>query len=294
MLGDISKSFAQAQIKDNEDLIEKYKTKIKDLAKNGADKGEAINAAVGDAGIPNPVPNPAKASPPPDFFTPITVEVSASSQNKTSKSSATAFSAGGSTTWGLGSVSASVSHSEAHSQASSEMASSEVKISLECMRVDIKRSWLNPELFYDPDLTSGPNFKISPGFTRLRQLMEKPETIKGSEAELSMYSTFPLYPTAFLVACNVVLEISGSTSSLQTYMNSSSTSASASVSYGPFSVSGSGAHSSDDAGSRCQSTASGCRIEIKSPQIIAWISEMVPALPRLPSSTSKDLVTNSE
>ncbi|KAG8741224.1 hypothetical protein FRC10_003146 [Ceratobasidium sp. 414] len=236
MLGDISKNFAQTQIDANNDLIKKHQVKLEALIKSTTSENDAVNAVVGEVGVSKPAPNPADASSPPDFFTPITVEVSASSQTKKSQSSATAFSAGGSATWGLGSVSASVSHSDAHSQASSEMANSEIKISFECMRVEIKRSWLNSELFYDPDLTPGPTFTISPGFTQLRQLMEHPETIQGSEAELNMYSTFPLYPTAFLVACNVVLEISGSTSSLQTYLNSSSTSASASVSYGPFSA----------------------------------------------------------
>ncbi|KAG9094467.1 hypothetical protein FRC06_010779 [Ceratobasidium sp. 370] len=235
LLGDISKNFAQEQINTNNGLIKTYKAKIEELAKNTVSKNDAVDAVAGEMGVPKSAPHPAEASPQADFFTPITVEVSASSQTKKSQSSATAFSAGGSATWGLGSVSASVSHSDAHSQASSEMANSEIKVSFECMRVEIKRSWLNSELFYDPDLMPGPGFKISPGFTKLRQLMENPGTIKNWQAELEAYSTFPLYPTAFLVACNVVLEISGSTSSLQTYMNSSSTSASASVSYGPFS-----------------------------------------------------------
>ncbi|KAJ7436280.1 hypothetical protein B0H11DRAFT_2365101 [Mycena galericulata] len=50
---------------------------------------------------------------------------------------------------------------------------------------------------------------------------------------------------SFLVACNVVLEISGSISKLHTMFNtsSSSTSASLSVGYGPFSASASGSYS---------------------------------------------------
>lgn len=109
--------------------------------------------------------------------------------------------------------------------------------------------------------------------------------------------------TAFLIATNVVLEISGSTSSLQTYMNSSSTSGSASVSYGPFfSGEASGSKSNTESGSTCKATASGCRsvflilsfvmgladehtspirIEMKAPQIIGWVSQLLPALPRL-------------
>ena len=108
----------------------------------------------------------------------------------------------------------------------------------------------------------------------------------NGEAELLSYSTFPLYPTgdslfslihvahgsfkpevnfpsapfvAFLVACNVVLEVSGSTSSLQTYMNTTQSSASASVEYGPFSANVKASYSSSSTSSSCQTTASGCR-----------------------------------
>lgn len=289
-----SGGFAQTQIEANKALIKDYMKKLEQPPDTPGSQNNAVEEVAEDVGIPRrrPLPDSTQTAQQPDFFTPITVEVSASSDTKRSETSATSFSAGGSAGWGLSSVSASVSHSEAHSEASSELANSGVKVSFECMRVDINRPWLRPELFYDEDLVPGPDVKISPGFGRLRQLMETPNPTAEMESELAMYSTFPLYPVAFLVACNVVLEISGSTSSLQTYMNSSSTSASMSVGYGPFSVSRSGSHSSGDAGSTCKSTASGCRIEIKSPQIIAWISQMVPALPRLSSNNSKALVTS--
>jgi hypothetical protein len=95
----------------------------------------------------------------------------------------------------------------------------------------------------------------------LKDLLEK--TTQGAEEERAKYSTFPFFPTAFLVACNVVLEISGSTSKLQTLFNSksSSTSAAAEVSYGPFSASANYSQSSSnkDASSSCETTATGCR-----------------------------------
>ncbi|CCO36198.1 hypothetical protein BN14_10326 [Rhizoctonia solani AG-1 IB] len=274
----------KSKLEENNRKIEQYKS---DRAKllGGGTPDQAIQTAAQDTGIPPAAPEPqaptdaVKATP--DFFTPITVEVSSSSEKKSTEESATSFAAGASASWGLWSVSASVSHSEAHSKAMSELAESSIKISFECMRVDINRPWLRPELFYDEELVPGPDVLISPGFGRLRALMEGKVPVQEAEKELQQYSVFPLYPVAFLVACNVVLEISGSTSSLETYMNSSSTSASASVGYGPFSINGSGSHSNSNSGSTCKSTASGCRIEIKSPQIIGWISQMVPALPRL-------------
>ena len=64
---------------------------------------------------------------------------------------------------------------------------------------------------------------------------------------------------AFLVACNVVLEITGNTSSLSTYMNTSSSAAKVGVSYGPFSCNAAASTTSTDTGSTCKTTASGCR-----------------------------------
>ena len=100
--------------------------------------------------------------------------------------------------------------------------------------------------------------------------------------DMDNYDLFPMYPTgkailhpalvisltgaqtslrlAFLLAANVVLEIHGET---QSHLNDSSTSGSAGLHYGPFTLggggSGSGANSKSSAQSTCQSTASGCR-----------------------------------
>ena len=96
----------------------------------------------------------------PDYFTPITVEVTSSSESKNSSSSASSMSFGASGSYGWF-FTASVNHesSEAHSQATQELADAAVKISFECMRVDITRPWLRPELFYDDDLVCGPQVK---------------------------------------------------------------------------------------------------------------------------------------
>ena len=88
---------------------------------------------------------------------------------------------------------------------------------------------------------------------------------------------------AFLLAANVVLEIEGDTSDIQSHFHTSSISASASASigWGPFSVTGGFSHTGTQANSTCEATAAGCRITIKSPQIIGWVSQIVPALPRV-------------
>ena len=45
-----------------------------------------------------------------------------------------------------------MSHSDATADAAKQMANSSIKAAFDCMRVDITRSWLRGELFYDDDL----------------------------------------------------------------------------------------------------------------------------------------------
>ncbi|EUC54739.1 hypothetical protein RSOL_070440 [Rhizoctonia solani AG-3 Rhs1AP] len=233
------------------------------------------------------VPRPNSKDPKPgvvaDFFTSISVEVSASSDKVDASTSALSASLGVAAGKGPWSVAVSADHSQSHSKAMSELAQCSVKISFDCMRVDINRSWLRPELFNDSELTVSEGIAISPGYDKLRQLIYEAKALDGSSSlagDLAKYALFPFYPVAFLVACNVVLEITGTTTSLETYMNSSSTAVAASVNYGCFSLNASGSYASTNSGSNCQKTDTGCRIEIKAPQIIGWISQLVPELPR--------------
>ena len=53
-------------------------------------------------------------------------------------------------------VGASGGHSKSSADAQSQMANCSCKISFDCMRVDIGRSWLRSELFFDDDLQVAP------------------------------------------------------------------------------------------------------------------------------------------
>lgn len=91
-----------------------------------------------------------------DYFTSINVEVSSSYDH--SKSSQHAVTAGAKVKAGYGQlgVAAGAAHTQSSGDAESQMAKSNVKVSFDCMRVDIDRPWLRPELFYDEDLRAGP------------------------------------------------------------------------------------------------------------------------------------------
>ncbi|KAG8749634.1 hypothetical protein FRC12_013304 [Ceratobasidium sp. 428] len=288
---------ANAQVKANDALIEDYKKKRLTLVESGKSTGSAtFNAMADELGISpaqsNPNTNtsgPENSKPLEDYFTPITVEVSASSDTKKSDSSATTAHAEVAASGFFWHASASADLSEAHDEAQNELVNSSVKVSFECMRVDIRRSWMRPELFQDPDLVPGHGLKISPGYDQLNDLLLKNTQLPTPKADTSQQGIFPMYPVvAFMVACNVVLEISGSTSSLQTYMNNSSKAADASLELGPITANVHGGTTTSSTSAVCKATDSGCRIEIKSPQIIGWISQMVPQLEAVASQpTSK-------
>ncbi|KAG7088023.1 hypothetical protein E1B28_012060 [Marasmius oreades] len=294
---------AQRERIQNENLIATY---ISDrdalMTEKSKGKNGVAEALANSADIPKPAPDPASNQPKDkalDFFTPISLDISASSSEDKASSSASAMSFGASYSYGVWSpVSASVEgkHSNANSKAEHSMASNSCKISFECMRVDITRPWLRAELFYDADLTVPPGEFISPGVGRMRDLMEAKtgQSPADHTTEMSRYSTFPMYPTAFLLACNVVLEISGETTHVQSHFSSSSTSAKASVSYGPFKVSADYSHTESQASTKCEATSTGCRITMKSPQIIGWISQMLPALPRLTPEQQQAIIAKQE
>ena|ERR1700761_1680862 len=162
---------AQGKIDANDEQIKQLEQERQTLInKAQGDDTAAINSIGKDVGIPDPDPNapPAPApttTPAPtvaprteaDYWVPITVEISSEASHESKDTSATSYSAGVSASFGAFHVNASMSHSDSASTAASQMASSSVNVSFECMRVDIARSWLRAELFYDDDLKPGHN-----------------------------------------------------------------------------------------------------------------------------------------
>ena len=147
----------KAQVKANEGKIKSYKDQISKLEPPETAQNLQDSFAI-SANIPPAPPDIVKptASSPVNYWTTIQVAVSASYSAEQSSSSSNSYSVGGSASWGLWSVGGSVSHSDATADAAKQMANSNIKISFECLRVDITRSWLRGELFYDDDLMLTP------------------------------------------------------------------------------------------------------------------------------------------
>ncbi|KAF9647947.1 hypothetical protein BDM02DRAFT_3187569 [Thelephora ganbajun] len=258
------------QIVVNEAKITAFEDKLKALVP--ADNASSFQDVIAQsAGIPPPLPDaPANVEDAPDFWTKINVEVS-SRHTEQSQTKSSSYSVGGSVGWGL--VSIGGSHSQS-ADAARQMANASVKVSFECMRVDITRSWLRGELFYDDGLKVLKDDYVSPGPDVLSKLIDPEKDYVPDEDEKL---------TPFILAANVVFEITGETSDIQSHF-STSTSAGTYLGYGPFSIGGSYSNTSTSASSTCEATANGCKITIKSPQVIGWVSQIVPALPRVAST----------
>lgn len=147
----------QTQIETNNKEIERLTNKRAALeTKEGKSTGTAVqDSLAGTAGIQPDAPAP----PSPDekdkdegSWTSISIQVSSSYSQESNESSSTSGRAEASGWGGIFSFSASGTHQESHSSASKEMANASMRISFECMRVDITRPWLRAELFWDHDL----------------------------------------------------------------------------------------------------------------------------------------------
>ncbi|KAK1756581.1 hypothetical protein QBC47DRAFT_299400 [Echria macrotheca] len=210
----------------------------------------------------------------PSPWTRISAKISRSQATSAtvSKTSASSFAAQVST--GLWSVSGGASHSSSSTESATDMSSLDVEISMDCMLVEIQRPWLHAELFSDPELDVADGFDLSPGPEKLQADVANHRPIDDK------YEQFCSYPSAFVVAADVELEFTGNTSHLESKLEASRTEANLKVGYGPFSFGGSHSQSRNSAKTSAEATATGMRISLQAPQIIAWVSELLPALPR--------------
>ncbi|KAL8804798.1 MAG: hypothetical protein Q9200_005682 [Gallowayella weberi] len=215
----------------------------------------------------------------PSPWTRISVKVSQSQKNdeKVTEESANSFAA--KARWGFWEVSGGASHTSASAKAMTDMSNLDVEIAFDAMLVEIERPWMHAELFSDHELDCAEGFSLSPGPEELHKYVAQNVPVDPE------YTQFCSYPTAFVVASNVELEFSGNTSSLESALESSSTEANVEVGYGPFALSASHKSSKSKAKTRAEATATGMRISLQAPQVISWVSELLPKLPKAPKSS---------
>lgn len=175
--------------------------------------------------------------------------------NESASSEATAYSASASGGYGLWHASGGVSGSSQEEHA--QMDAQNLEIEAELIFVQIKRPWFNPLLF-------SMNHWWVNGYNR--------NGISNGKIEGDQTRAMPLVPTGFVVARNVKISADFSEEDKSFVANSIKTEASGG--WGPFSVSGSYAHSSSD--SKFAARFDGGTLELPGLQLVAWINSITP------------------
>lgn len=86
------------------------------------------------------------------------------------------------------------------------IASCAVITTFSAMLVTINRPWLHSEMFQDVEVDVPGDVVLSPGATRTKDLLEI-EALK----EDKNFGKFPAYPSAFVVAADITLEVRAAT-----------------------------------------------------------------------------------
>jgi hypothetical protein len=173
--------------------------------------------------------------------------------NQTASAEATSYSTGGNASWGLWNAGGSSSHDSAEQH--SHMDAQDFTLTAELIQVRIMRPWFNPLLFSMKDWWSS----------------------AYDAGGLSADTVMPLVPTSFIVARNVAITADFSDADKSHFQDS--TSSSASVGWGPFSVSGSYSHSSSS--DTYSSHYDGGTLYLPGLQLLAFVCASTPTCPPL-------------
>lgn len=141
-----------------------------------------------------------------------------------------------------------------------ETSTTDIKVEFKLGRIEIRRPWLNSSIF----TLSGWNV---PG--------RSVGGYSNGKVDESNKGAFPLLPTAFIVARDIRISAKWGTTDYSRAQ--SSTSASAGVSWGPFTLSGT--YKSGQTSVTFKSDFDGVTITVPGIQIIGWLSAVVPSSP---------------
>jgi hypothetical protein len=158
--------------------------------------------------------------------------------------------------WGLWSGSASASYGQG--QQNYECDTSNLSLSVQLIQLPLTRPWIRPEIFWSRGWrwSNSASGQISDGKTPPQGLM-------------------PLYPTSVILAKNLNIKLDMSNTKNQSSWSKISTSAS--IGWGPFSVSGNYSSSNSQSSSKFTQTSTG--ITVPGTQIIAYVCEVLPLSP---------------
>lgn len=170
------------------------------------------------------------------------------------------FSAGASLNFGLFSVGASVRHESA--DFSSNFATSSFKLSFDLTQVVVSRPWFYPEFF----MNRGWTLPKGAGWTYDKW---------PSDGSVPPDGSFIAYPTTILFARNIVIESADFATAFKAH--SSSTSAGASVGWGPFSLSGS--YHQGEQSTAFHSEAGDQSVKVPGMQIIGFVNHLLGKAP---------------
>lgn len=260
-----------------DDLVNSQKAKVEDML---AILGQASTNQVGQvflsarknfdgfvrAGLTDPnkkwypsYPSPANWFAPDaaDDWTEVTID---SKELHTSEhSDYTKISAGGSASWGLWSVGGSFDKEDSHQSMSSD--TKNLSVSFKFCRVQIDRPWFNNLLFSMKGWSLGNAYAAS--------------GLSNGTKDQALNTPLPMISNSFIAVRDV--KISADFSHEDSSLVTSKLSTSASFGWGPFAISGSYSHGSED--KNFNSNFDGSTISNDGLQIIGWINTITPSCP---------------
>ncbi|RTE77465.1 hypothetical protein BHE90_008072 [Fusarium euwallaceae] len=216
-----------------------------------------------------------------DAWTKIAFTVEAKSESTSTSERATSASIDFKADGWFASVHADSSVSSASKKVQKDLSECTVDGSFSAILVTIRRPWLHADLFQDFDIDTPDDVKLSPGAAKIKTWIERGDGGSVSE-KLADYGKFPAYPTSFIVAADTVLEFKSNESKSEELMSHLSTDSSIKANYGPWGLSRGASLKTDnkDSSMKMEVRGGALRISFQAPQIIGWVSEILPQLPR--------------
>ncbi|KAJ4257791.1 hypothetical protein NW757_003417 [Fusarium falciforme] len=179
------------------------------------------------------------------------------------------------------SVHADSSVSSASKKAQKDLSECTVDGSFSAILVTIRRPLLHADLFQDFDIDTPDDVKLSPGAAKIKTWIERGDDDSVTD-KLADYGKFPAYPTSFIVTADTVLEFKSTESKSEELMSHLSTDSSIKANYGPWGLGGGASLKTDskDSSMKMEVRGGALRISFQTPQVIGWVSEILPQLPQ--------------